>query len=193
MTHQQSDDRSGLERRDLLKGLGFGAVGGSLLAGRAAGQNAQPATAELIDYAVLVPPGADPDTPQTDIKDTPDGGLDLVFQLDSPGMDKSGSHTIAYEMVLVSRDEGKIVTNAFEEGRARAFAGTVQTEPGGETKRREEFSVSGLGPDTSIETPNRYWAVLMVSDLSELAGGDGTCWTDYAAELFTVRHPMQKQ
>lgn len=191
MTNQQSDDRSGLERRDLLKGLSLGAVGSSLLAEQAAARQAQPATAELIDYTALVPPGEDPDNPESDVHDLPDEGLDLVFQLDSPGMEKSGTHTIAYEMILVSRDEGKVVTSAFEDGRARSFAGTVRTTPGGETQRREEFSVSGLGPNNPLDAPNRYWAVLLVSDLSGLENGGGTCKVDCATELFTVRHPGQ--
>src|SRR6056297_3322637 len=114
MTDERPDDSDGLERRDLLKGLGFGTVGSSLLAGQAAGQNAEPETAALLDYAVLVPPGEDPDQPQEGpVYDVPDGGLDLVFQLDAPGMDKSGTHTIAYELVLVSQDEGMVVTSAF--------------------------------------------------------------------------------
>lgn len=192
MNDQHSDDWAGLERRDLLKGLGFGAVGSSLLVGQVAGRTAQPETAELLDYAVLVPPGEDPDESQTNpVDDLPDSGLDLVFQLDSPGTERSESHTITYQMVLVTKDEEKVVTRAFPEGRVRAFAGTVQTTPGGETRRREEFSVSGLGPDSPIEQPNHYWAVLLVSDLSGLA--DGTPRVDCASEDFTVRHPAQNQ
>lgn len=191
MTDHHSDDRSGLERRDLLKGLGFGAVGSSLFAGRAAGQNTQPQSAELLDYAVLVSPGEDPDNPTSEVYDEPDEGLDLVFQLDAPGTDRSGTHTIAYEMVLVSADEGRVVTSAFDEGRARAFAGTVRTTPGGETRRREEFSVSGLGPDNPFNS-NDYLAVLLISDLSEVANG-GTCRTDCSARPFTVYHWLQER
>ncbi|MFC7081351.1 hypothetical protein [Halorussus caseinilyticus] len=104
-------------------------------------------------------------------------------------MEKSGTHTIAYEMVLV-KDEGRVVTDAFEEGRTRAFAGTVRTTPGGETQRRESFSVSGLGPDNPIKRSYHYWAVLLVSDLSGLADGDGTCRTDCKVNQFTVEKPM---
>lgn len=190
MTDQPDDDRGSLERRDLLKGLGFGAIGSSLLAGQAVGREAQPETASMIDFAVLVPPGADADEPQEDpVTDTPDAGLDLVFQLDAPGLDKSGTHTIAYEIVLIKKDSGRVVTSAFEEGRTRAFAGTVRTTPGGETQRREEFSVSELGPDNPIEEPNHYWAVLLVSDLSEIV--EGTCRTDCERVEFTARHWMQ--
>lgn len=191
MTDQPADDRFGLDRRKLLKGLGFGAMGTGLLAGEAAGRQAESEPSSMIDYAVLVPPGADPDEPQTrPVNDGPTAGLDLVFQLDAPEMPKSGSRTIAYELVLVDKDSGRVVTSAFEDGRTRSFAGTVRTTPGGETRRREEFSVAGLGPDNPIEDdPNHYWAVLLISDLSGLS--EGVCRTDCARNEFTVRHPMQ--
>jgi hypothetical protein len=195
MTDQSADDRSGFERRDLLKGLGFGAVGTGLLAGQASGRRVQPEPTSMIDYAVLVPPGADPDEPQTDpVNDGPTAGLDLVFQLDAPGLNKSATHTIAYALVLVDKnsksdEKPRVVTSAFEDGRTRSFAGTVRTTPGGETRRREEFSVAGLGPDNPVkDDPYHYWAVLIVSDLSGLPD---QARADYAAEDFTVRHPMQ--
>ncbi|MFC7081352.1 hypothetical protein [Halorussus caseinilyticus] len=72
------DDESGVERRDLLKGLGVGAVGSSLLAGRAAARQAQAEGTDLIDYAALVAPGDDPDEPKSDVQDRPDEGLPRV-------------------------------------------------------------------------------------------------------------------
>lgn len=167
------NERSGIERRDILKGLGFGAVsavGGSAFAGNVAAQDGDCECASMIDYAFFVPPGEDHDTDhqQNSFADTPDGGMDLVFQLDSPGMPKGGSHSLAYQVGLVRQNQGNNpATKSVEDGRTRGFAGTVQTSPGGETQRREEFSTSGL---LGANDPTQYWAVLTVTSYSSLSG-----------------------
>ncbi|MFC7081353.1 hypothetical protein [Halorussus caseinilyticus] len=162
-----------------MKGLGFGAmsaVGVSALAGNVVAQQ-EPDGREadiqascnpgIIDYAHLVPPGEDPDNPSGSYADAPDGGMDLVFQLDEDGMPENGSKPIGYQVVLV-RDNNQPATKSVEEGRTRGFAGTVHTTPGGETQRREEFSTSGL---QTGDGPTRYWTVLTVADYSQLPEG----------------------
>lgn len=175
-------DAGRTERRNVLKSLGFGAmsaVGAGAFAENVAAQNRDPDGRErpiqaacnsgVIDFAHLVPPGEDPDNPSGSYPDVPDGGMDLIFQLDEDGMPQDGSKPIGYQVVLVRTSNNNPVTKSIEEGRTRGFAGTVHTTPGGETQRREEFSTAGL---QTGEGPTRYWAVLTVVDYSRLGNNN---------------------
>lgn len=186
-------DESGIERRNVLKGLGFGAMGlagASAFAGSAAAAPGQfsrvGGTDSIVDYALLVEPGADHEVSSipssAEFADAPDGGMDLVFQLDSPGTSKSGSHTVAYQVAFV-RDNNRAATKSVAEGRTRGFAGTVQTTAGGETKHREEFSTSGLQTGSGSTS---YWAVLKVADYSNL---DSSLPIDAGVIPFSVTSP----
>lgn len=188
-------DRSGIERRDVMKGLGFGAmgmIGAGAFAGKVAAQDGQfnriGGTDEIVDYGLLVEAGGDaelssiPDS--AEFSDGPDGAMDLVFQLDSPGMEQNGSKTIAYQVAFVRQNgDNTAATKSVAEGRTRGFAGTVQTNPGGETQHREEFSTSGL---QSGNGSTSYWAVLTVADYS---GIDDSLPVDAGVIPFSVASP----
>jgi hypothetical protein len=190
---------SGIERRNVLKGLGFGAmsaVGAGAFADNVAAQakgegvRLPPSGSSMIDYANLVKPGADADSPTGEFADRPDGGMDLVFQLDSPDMGgpRQETRTISYDIVFVRRENKKPV---LVEDRTRSFAGTVQTTVGGEVQRREEFSTGGLQHRDSTD----YWAVLTVVDytnseltkeVDEEGEQKGTLQTDGAIIDFSI-------
>lgn len=162
-------ESSGIERRDVLKGLGFGAVG---LAGAGAATSAtaqQPSPGNVtIDYVKVVPESAEPEVNQSSYVDRPWATADLVFGLDFEGENSKevldGPIPVGYQFVVVNQQTRQPVTESFEEGRCACFAGSVDVSPGGGTTGRKTFSLSGLGPDQPDQPANQYIAALTVTE-----------------------------
>lgn len=187
-------DQSGIERRDVLKGLGFGAAGlaGAGAATSATAQDAQqPSPGNLaIDYVKVVPETAEPEVNQNTYVDRPWATADLVFGLNFAPQDGKnvldGPIPIGYQFTVVHQQTRQPVTESFEEGRCMCFAGSVDIAPGGGTEGRETFSLSGLGPDQPDQSPNAYFAVLTVTDyrgnLDPVLGSDAFEVADQPAQ-----------
>lgn len=165
-------DSSGIERRDVLKGLGFGAVGlaGAGAATSATAQQGQtPGAGNVtIDYVKVVPEAAEPEVNQTTYVDRPWATADLIFGLDFEGENAKdvldGPIPVGYQFVVVDQQTRQPVTESFDEGRCACFAGNVDVSPGGGTTGRKTFSLSGLGPDQPNQQPNQYIAALTVTE-----------------------------
>lgn len=191
MPTERPDDEGGLERRDLIKGLGLGALavtGTSAMAETVAAQDG------MISFAALTPPGEDVEDDSIDTFTDGFGGEytgDLVFGLEL-GIERSVP--LGYQITIVDRSDRTVVPGTFEEGSSRAFGGTVKSDSAGYARERERISVEGLGPENPLEPPNRYWAVLTVVDYSGLSvnESESQCAMDCANVPFTVRHWMQK-
>lgn len=190
MGEKTPDQRNSIERRSLLKGLGIGAVGIAGAGATAVGaQDQTPSPGNLaIDYIKVVPEGADATVNEDSYVDHPWAGADLVFGLNfEPQGGKqvfSGNIPVGYQFTVVEQQSRKPVSESFEEGSSRAFAGTVNISPSGEAIGRENFSLSGLGPDDPGQPPNAYFAVLTVTDYR------GQLDPVLGADEFTVASPQ---
>ncbi|WP_276300124.1 hypothetical protein [Halorussus lipolyticus] len=192
MPSERPDDQGGIERRDLIKGLGLGALavtGTSAMAETVAAQDG------MISFAALTPPGEDVE--DDTIREFTDGfggeyTGDLVFSL-KLGIERSVP--LGYQITIVDRDDNTVVPGTFEEGSSRAFGGTIKSDSAGYALERERISVEGLGPENPLESPNHYWAVLTVVDYSGLSlkDSESNCAMDCANVPFSVKHWMQNQ
>lgn len=192
MRNDRPDDQGGIERRDLLKGLGLGALAAT---GASASAEAREVVAQggLISFARFTPPGEDV---EDDTIDEFTNGLrgnttgDLVFSLK---LGVSRSVSLGYQITIVDREDNHVVPGTFEEGSSRAFSGIVKSDSSGYARERERISVEGLGPENPLEPPKRYWAVLTVVDYSGVAlkESESRCQMDCTSVPFTVYHWMQ--
>jgi hypothetical protein len=170
-------DASSIERRDVLKGLGLGAMS---LAGVGAMSGAVVAQASPVNVG-LTPTGED-------LEDDSLGGsppqvrsdlntVDLVAYMNMNQDDPSQDPTIGTQLTILSRQSGKVVTQAFEEGTSESTAGVKATTPSGIAEMRHTFSVENLS------SGQQYVAVLSVidySDVSSASGGMSDVATVYA-------------
>lgn len=128
MPSERSDDQGGIERRDLIKGLGLGALavtGTSAMADTVAAQDG------VISFAALTPPGEDVEDDSIDtFTDGFEGDYtgDLVFSLEL-GIERSVP--LGYQITIVDRDDNDVVPGTFEEGSSRAFGGIVRSDSAG--------------------------------------------------------------
>jgi hypothetical protein len=175
-------DGSGIERRDILKGLGFGAVG---LAG--VGAMSGGAAAQEFDYIAVVQPGDAPRNAQQQFEDSPEARAELVFGLELNGglQPVDTDVTIGYQIVILSMDPRGVTTQSFEEGASLCFAGTLNTGAGGQVEVRERFSLSGLGPDAGGES-RQYLATVTLTDYSSVSAGQSGDPATVAATQFAV-------
>jgi len=187
MPSKRPDDEGGIERRDLIKGLGLGALavtGTSAMADRVAAQDG------MISFAALTPPGEDVEDDSIDTFTDGYGGEytgDLVFSLQL-GVEQSVP--LGYQITIVDRSDHTVVPGAFEEGSSQSFSGTVKSDSAGYAMERERINVRGLGPGM-FDQPNHYWAVLTVVDYSGLSlkESESNCAMDCASVPFTVKPP----
>lgn len=204
MPRDDPDDDGGIERRGLLRGLGLGALGitgTSAMADGVAAQDrkiastggTQTQAGELISFAAFTPPGEDVEDDSVEVftnglRGNPTG--DLVFSLEL-GIERSVP--LGYQLTIVDRSDNNVVPMTFEEGSSRAFSGIVKSDSAGFARKRERFSAEGLGPESPVERPNHYWAVLTVVDYSGLAVNDAEnqYQMDCIRVPFTVCHWMQ--
>ncbi|WP_135826391.1 hypothetical protein [Halorussus ruber] len=187
MSDERPDDRGGIERRSLIKGLGLGALGvtgTSAMANRAAAQDG------MISFAALTPPDEDVEDDSIDtFTDSFEGAYtgDLVFGL-RLGIERSVP--LGYQITIVDRSDHTVVPGTFEEGSSHAFSGTVKSDSAGYAMKRERINVRGLGPEM-FDQPNHYWAVLTVVDYSGLSlqESESNCAMDCASVPFSVEPP----
>lgn len=194
MTSEDPDDQGGIERRDLLMGLGLGALG---FTGTSAKAETVAAQDGLIDFIAFTPPGEDVEddgiTRKDDETPTFTGGLgedstgDLVFSLQL-GIERSVS--LGYQISIVDRFDKSVIPGVFAEGNSRAFSGIVKSDSAGFARKRERINMRGLGPGVA-ESPNRYWAVLTVVDYSGLSSknDESNCKMDCGKIRFDVKPP----
>jgi len=191
MPDERPDDDGGFERRDVLKGLGLGALG---LTGTSAVADRVAAQDGMIRFAALTPPDEDVEDDSTNtFTDGFEGDYtgDLVFSLQL-GVERSVP--LGYQISIVDRSDNNVVPGTFEAGSSRAFGGIVKSDSAGYAVQRERFDVQGLGPENPLEQPNHYWMVLTVVDYSGLSlkASESQCQMDCTSVPFTVYHWMQQ-
>lgn len=178
MTNDSNSD--GVDRRNLLKGIGFGAMGvagASMMTGGAAAQETNSCGSGVSVANIGITPQGDdladdrvnPDTALNPANSTEgDTSLstthpvyDLVFFVDLGATDSTVP--VGYHLtVLESGESPKAVPEVFEEGSARCFSGNVRTEATSIVEMRDTFSVEMLdGPNN---TQSSYQAVVTITN-----------------------------
>lgn len=158
---EPTETPGGIDRRDLFKALGVGALGAAGFGGAAGSSLAQQQGIE-IEYLFVTPQGGD--EPQQQFPADPGTNADIVFGIELDVRDPP----IAYQLVVVRvPQEGlpEVVGHAFDES-TECFAGNLTADRGGQLERREGFSVVGLGPLTAEDAPLRYRVVLVVTNIA---------------------------
>lgn len=162
-------DRSGIERRDILKGLGFGAMG---LAG--VGTMSGGAVAVHHDDIVNVgftPPGEDLEDdeitgtpPELNPEDT-DSTFDLVAKVNMGPPSETRMIGKSWTVLSEGTDQMQVTRAVFEEGTASASVGEVKADSDGMMEIRQNFSVGGL-------RSGEYILVLSCVDYTDLWNQD---------------------
>lgn len=180
----ETGEQGDFERRDLLKGITLGAAGfagaGAAVNGvMAQDQEGGPQETDTqpcgegfgIDYVATVPEGQEATNTRNEFEDGPMSELDLVFSISFQASSDDPTTGVVDDTIPVGYyvsvvtdappEEREIVTRAFEEYEATAFAENVDVDAGGSVELRESISLNDLGGSP----PNGYVAILTVMDL----------------------------
>lgn len=155
-----ADTAGGIDRRDLCKALGLGALGAAGFGGATSTAGAQDGELE-IEYLFLTTEGGD--TPQEQFVDEPGVNAEVVFGFEMDVADPP----IAYQLVVVRQFEDgipQVVGFAFDDATA-SFAGNVTPDRGGQLEHRKGVSMTGLGPTDTGGAPKRYEMTLVATNL----------------------------
>lgn len=154
-------DESGIERRNVLKGLGFGAMGLAGVGAMSSGAIAQPRNVGL------TPPDEDlEDNRLTGSPPTIPSGMNTVDLVAYHGM--GDDKPIGTKLTILTRGSPpQVVTQSFEEGTAECSTGLKGSDPSGNVEIRKNFSVETL-------SSGQYVAVLTIMDYSGVSSPGGT-------------------
>ncbi len=146
-------DDSRIERRDMLKGLGFGAMALAGVGAMGGGAVAQP----IPNNAGLTPPDEDleDDRFTGDPPQIPSDANTVDFVVYSNiGPDRPMGSQLT---IFTKSDTPQVVTQAFEEGTSACSGGMTGSDPSGNVEMRHNFSVENL-------SSGQYVAVLALMD-----------------------------
>lgn len=163
--------QSGIERRDILKGLGFGAMGlagvGAMSGGAAATSHVNvgftPPDEDLEDDEINgAPPTLDPSAT--------DSTYDLVIK--APMGAPDSKHLVGKSWTVVTKgpERMQVTKEVFEEGTVDASTEEVMADTDGMMEIRQNFSVEDLSGDHILVLSAVNYSELMESGMQEDEG-----------------------